>query len=703
MPRKGLDIAAATHLALTIYGEDILSDPRKLQSLFCNEIDRECAELSILETHCTEEILRPYAEQLRLESPDLNLAARGASETLTTVMMLTDQAAQPISNGIAAGIARWAHDYPYSRSVKAAPTTMPIGANEEEYLSLAASTWNAILHCGPEVLLKPRVFSGFLFDHMDPDSIEIRILQYNCNASLLHPFHACTCGTTHIDVATAQAMGYLIDTCLIEPKYATLVAHSMSEGVSLWTGTLPSWLDSEPKTADTTHPNRPPSPDHSRRNTHKNVDTDPSIAGIFLTDDHAVFAATMHHEEERLTTCGEPIGLIPSSKDMAAPEMRKMRAQIAHRLGKDEHEPVDAFVASSDFQLSSAQYLATVLREGGIRVLRWTLPTDAICIARYRDYLPLDNYYLLATYLGATRATAALYDCASSTIECLAIRQCPLESDAESRQAAIIKLVESINHDSGNCLISPQWGRFGLRICILDEKGASPDIETSIKAALGQSSLVMETVPMGFADIARGLAMYANATANEGNGRHPSKPIVLLQRSGLSVCLEGTRRHQLELISAHDTIPINSGTTSLAENKGIGAPTYVLLRRTDGTGLRVPLPKDAKDLCAKWVQVGVTDKVFVPVIEASISMDADRQITLTLRGPDKNQPQGRTVEVCVNDQLGKAVPIAPKQPQTPSPVSKTVMSEQTARNVSFIGLALLALFIVILVITHTLS
>lgn len=371
-------------------------------------------------------------------------------------------------------------------------------------------------------------------------------------------------------------------------------------------------------------------------------------------------------------------------------------------LGKSQNAPIDAFVSSPDPKLTSARRLGNLLRNCGINPTRWVPPTDAMCFACYRDYLPMDDYYLLAAYLGSTRVNVALYDCSRNTIECLAMRQGTLESGSEARYSTFVALVTQLDRDSEQRLRHSGGKRFRLRVSVIDEEGQGAIVETGIEAALRELPLVTECLHLEPSDVARGLAMYIDTVAGPTNDGQSTQRTVLLQRMGFSVSLAGTRKGRMELVSANDIIPFDSKTVQLIDNQGIGTPTHILLLRTDGTGIRVPLPKEAKQLCAKWAQIGVKDTVFLPAVDTTVSVDASRHITLELRGPEKNLPQGQTVRIRVDELLGDAEAIAPKErTQHVSSRSSAPITAQSASRITAVGLTIIAILIVVLVATNT--
>ena len=105
-----------------------------------------------------------------------------------------------------------------------------------EYLTLAETAEKSLSKCGADVLAQPRTFLGFLMDYMDPDSVELCVLERNCDEDLLRPYRDAVVGTSDLGTAAARAEDYLTRRCRIGAQDAELVAHGMAAGVARWVG-----------------------------------------------------------------------------------------------------------------------------------------------------------------------------------------------------------------------------------------------------------------------------------------------------------------------------------------------------------------------------------------------------------------------------------------------------------------------------------
>ncbi len=121
---------------------------------------------------------------------------------------------------------------------------------ERKYESLAEAVCSALQIRGERVLRHPKVLLGHILDFMDPDSVDLHVLERTCDEGLLRPFiKQLDIQDADLDVAAMQARLYLSDVCVVDEGAAMHVADGIAEGIAKWKG-LPLQLERDEERYD---------------------------------------------------------------------------------------------------------------------------------------------------------------------------------------------------------------------------------------------------------------------------------------------------------------------------------------------------------------------------------------------------------------------------------------------------------------------
>lgn len=102
----------------------------------------------------------------------------------------------------------------------------------QDCVTLADATWQVLEKTNGAVLHNPQMFCNYMRDYLDPDSVELRVLMLDCNASLLEPYARLLEGDLDTDEASARAEYYLVYTCVVAEEAAQRVTKGLAEGVT---------------------------------------------------------------------------------------------------------------------------------------------------------------------------------------------------------------------------------------------------------------------------------------------------------------------------------------------------------------------------------------------------------------------------------------------------------------------------------------
>ena len=129
--------------------------------------------------------------------------------------------------------------------------TGEMGMEETQYLELDDVVLHALEQSGGKAFQNPVLLLGFLMDHMDSDSPELRVLGRNLDNGLLAPFRdEMARPEPDLRVAASRARAYLTDVCMVGEEAAHSVAEGIAKGVARWRGldyVCIDWEKDEPK------------------------------------------------------------------------------------------------------------------------------------------------------------------------------------------------------------------------------------------------------------------------------------------------------------------------------------------------------------------------------------------------------------------------------------------------------------------------
>ncbi len=103
-------------------------------------------------------------------------------------------------------------------------------------MSLSQATEIALRSFGIDILKKPRRFLAFVIDCLNPDAVEILVLERHCDAQLLDPYWELAKGRMKPDEAAARTEMYLTHEHLIAVEPSIMVSRGLAGGVAAYLG-----------------------------------------------------------------------------------------------------------------------------------------------------------------------------------------------------------------------------------------------------------------------------------------------------------------------------------------------------------------------------------------------------------------------------------------------------------------------------------
>ena len=506
------------------------------------------------------------------------------------------------------------------------------------YLSLADVTQMVLVARGAEVLSDARLFQGYVMDYMDPESTECRVVERYAGAGMLVPYvEVAGAVAPDLKVACARVLSYLRDECFVNEDAASLVADGIAVGVARWRGIV--W---DSAFYDTTVKSTPPAgsdggPDDGARDEEGRLIP---TAGLFVD------------AKGRVHLCALRVGA--SAKEARyvtdVTDWRGAKPRLARLMGRQLGQPVDVFAAASDLDFARYVGMVGILRDAGIDVVRWCLPTDALCTFCYGRVHSLESYLVLAVYVGVKRCTVGLYECADGVQECLGTARGNLSDDYAERCSAVGRLVASLKGELEGMMSSPDKPSGMLRVCLANEEGRRDGLEGEIWASLSKMGVSLgrvEFVAAGSIDVTRGLVARASVLSGV-MAFGDALPFLPLDAIWFDVLLQGQRK-SVKVIDCDTTIPTSNSQVLDCRSDGddasdpAGPLRGLVVAERNGKGLRFPLPDEARAL-------GGNDP---DDIEATVDIEPGYRVRLTI----KNRTTGKTLQYLMKDFLDKAVPV----------------------------------------------
>ena len=483
-------------------------------------------------------------------------------------------------------------------------------AGEELVLSLGDAVCLALTQEGVGLLEHPKGLKGYLADFMDLDSAEYRVLLRCCDKELLLPYATCAGGGTGaLQIAATKAQVYLESLCVIESVTARAIANGIAAGVAAWCGI--TW--------DEVHEVDAVSEAESG---YKRADECPkrrsAVPGIFIDARERVHISALCISGQPLDQC----------LDVEVCEFRDVKRRLLRLLGQTSDERINVFAAASDLTLRKYRRICEVLAKANIRVMRWRLPTDALCVGYHQRLWPHEDCHILAVHLGANRCAIGLYEYVDGVFECLSLARADVTADLYRRQSAVADLVAQVDNDfvddkSNVHLFSSDGAGKTLKICIVDELGHGDNIERALRVSLAKvvnTSWDMVFEFSSLSDAARGLALRGGILTGDVEGMLP------LDATWFDVFLDG--ENGCKLLLGHNTTVPTSKTIVVRANKvkgceelSLGMSPALIIAESSGKGLRFSVPRPRFVSACNETQE----------IEVTIDVDSECRCKLTFR------------------------------------------------------------------------
>ena len=234
--------------------------------------------------------------------------------------------------------------------------------NAEMNLPLRDAVCLALARGGIGLLDRPKTFVSYIMDYADPDSLESRVLVYNCDEDLLAPYAARAGGGVEgLRTAAIMVRENLEYERKIYPPIAESVANGIAEGIAAWGGI--AWDTSAGDNIPVDSGQRQKKPLRRGR-----------VPGIYIDARERVHISTLLLDDdvEKSIRC-----------DVETGELRRLKHRLAQLLGQAPNTGIDVLASASDLSFSRSLRLRKLLEDSGINVLRWRVPTDALSVGHH--------------------------------------------------------------------------------------------------------------------------------------------------------------------------------------------------------------------------------------------------------------------------------------------------------------------------------
>ena len=238
----------------------------------------------------------------------------------------------------------------------------------EGQLTLAQTVTLLLCERGAEGLADCRMILSYAMDYMDKDAVGLRVLVRNCDDQLLAPYaQAAKSSDPDLSVASRRAIAYLTNECMVDEAAARLVADGIAEGVE-------RWLSSDDK------------PDDDGGVTGESKDR--RVSWVRNSDVVGLFVDSMERVHISVLWNGEGAHARKLRFSDAVTDMAGARECCGSLLGRTRGKRIDAVVSTSELTLRNFLRMSASLRDAGINVVRWCLPTDALAYSCRPGSLP---------------------------------------------------------------------------------------------------------------------------------------------------------------------------------------------------------------------------------------------------------------------------------------------------------------------------